>query len=151
MWPGRGACAAGCESLPHRTIQCRPANDGQSAFGAPLIHALAQHGYTQDRNVMFERRGAEGRLERLPGLLEELVASKVDAIFALGYPATLAAKRGAKIPIVSILAGDPVATGLADSLARPGGNLTGGSRTLRRSLRPNEWSFLKSLYQERAA
>ena len=98
-----------------------------SPFGAPLIRGLAQHGYTQGRNVAFERRGAEGRLDRLPRLVEELVASKVDVIVTIGYPPTLAAKQSTTIPVVAIAAGDPVATGLVESLARPGGNLTGFS------------------------
>jgi putative ABC transport system substrate-binding protein len=76
---------------------------------------------------VFERRAAEGRLERLPGLVQELVASKVDVIFALGYPPTLAAKNGTTLPVVSIGAEDPVATGLIAELARPGGNVTGVS------------------------
>src|SRR5262249_26279029 len=96
-----------------------------SPFGAPLIRGLAKHGYTQGRNVVFERRGAGGHVERLPGLVQELVASQVDVIFVTGYPAALAAKQGTTIPVVGFGAGDPVAAGLVDSLARPGGNLTG--------------------------
>ena len=98
-----------------------------SPFGAPLIRGLAQHGYTLGRNIVFERRGAEGRLERLPRLVAELVASKVDVIVTFGYPPALAAKQGTTIPVVSFGAGDPVATGLVDGLARPGGNVTGVS------------------------
>jgi ABC-type uncharacterized transport system substrate-binding protein len=98
-----------------------------SPFGVPLIRGLAQHGYTQGRNVVFERRGAEGHLDRLPRLVDELAASKVDVIVTTGYPPALAAKQGTTIPVVAILTGDPVATGLVDSLARPGGNLTGVS------------------------
>ena len=62
---------------------------------------------------------------RLPRLVEELVASKVDIIVTLGYPTALAAKQGTILPVVVYGAGDPVGTGLAASLARPGGNLTG--------------------------
>ena len=96
-----------------------------SPFGAPLIRGLVQQGYTPGRNAAFERRAAEGRLDRLPRLVEELVASKVDVIVTFGYPPALAAKQGTTIPVVSFGAGDPVATGLVESLARPGGNLTG--------------------------
>jgi len=103
-----------------------PPGDG-SPFVAPFIQGLAKHGYTQGRNLAFERRGAEGRLERLPGLVNELVAGGADVIVAFGYPATLAAKQGATVPVVAFAAGDPVATGLVESLARPGGNLTGVS------------------------
>jgi putative tryptophan/tyrosine transport system substrate-binding protein len=93
-----------------------PITDNSPA-GAAIIRGLAQHGYTQGRNLVFERRGAEGRLDRLPRLVEELVASKVDVIVANGYPPALAAKQGTTLPIVAINAGDPVGTGLVDSLA----------------------------------
>jgi putative tryptophan/tyrosine transport system substrate-binding protein len=78
----------------------------------------------QGCNMVFERRGAEGRVEHLPRLLDELVASKEDVILALGYPAALAAKNGTSLPVVVVFVGDPVATGLVDNLARPGGRLT---------------------------
>ncbi len=96
-----------------------------SPFGAPLIRGLARRGYALDRNLAFERRGAEGHMDRLPQLVAELVASKVDVIIALGYPPALAAKQGTTLPVVAFSAGDPVGTGLVDSLARPGGHLTG--------------------------
>jgi putative ABC transport system substrate-binding protein len=90
-----------------------------------MIRGLEKRGYAVGRNLVLERRGAEGRLELLPRLLEELVASKVDVIYAVSYPAALVAKNGTTLPVVVVSAGDPVATGLADSLARPGGHLTG--------------------------
>src|SRR5713226_1162662 len=96
-----------------------------SPFGAALIRGLAQHGYALDKNLTFERRGAEAQMDRLPRLLDELVASKVDIIVTLGYPSAVAAKQGTSVPVVVFGAGDPVGTGLVASLARPGGNLTG--------------------------
>ena len=96
----------------------------KSPLGAPLIRGLAKHGYVLDKNIAFERRGAEGQLDRLPQLVSELVASKVDVIVTAGYPPALAAKQGTNLPVVAIFAGDPVGTGLVDSLARPGGHLT---------------------------
>src|ERR1700693_3464715 len=96
-----------------------------SPFGAALIRGLAQHGYELTRNLAFERRGAEAHMDRLPRLVEELVASKVDVIVTLGYPPAVAAKQGTTVPVVVYGAGDPVGTGLVASLARPGGNLTG--------------------------
>src|ERR1700726_872866 len=97
----------------------------KSPFGAALIRGLARHGYELDKNLMIERRGAEMQLDRLPGLVNELVTSKADCIVAFGYPCALAAKQGTTLPIVSFTTGDPVGTGLVDSLARPGGNITG--------------------------
>jgi putative ABC transport system substrate-binding protein len=113
----------------HRVGLLTPAapSADNSPFGVPLVRGLAQHGYVQGRNIVFERRGAEGRLERLPRLVAELVASNVDVIVTFGFPPALAAKQGTTIPVVAFAAGDPVATGLIDSLARLGGNLTGFS------------------------
>jgi ABC-type uncharacterized transport system substrate-binding protein len=96
-----------------------------SPSGAALIRGLAQRGYALDKDFTFERRAAEAQMDRLPRLVEELVASKVDILVTLGYPSALAAKQGTILPVVVYGAGDPVGTGLAASLARPGGNLTG--------------------------
>jgi putative tryptophan/tyrosine transport system substrate-binding protein len=96
-----------------------------SPFGTALIHGLVQRGYAPGKNLAFESRGAEMHNDRLVRLVEELVASKVDAIVTFGYPSALAAKQGTTLPVVVFSAGDPVGTGLADSLARPGGHLTG--------------------------
>src|SRR5712691_8955600 len=72
-----------------------------SYFGAAIIRGFATHGYTLGRNLTFERRGAQAHIDRLPRLVEELVASKVAVILTLSYPATVAAKRGTTtIPIV---------------------------------------------------
>ena len=125
VWPR--AVAAQNPSKVYRVgslITGAPVADN-SPLGAALIRGLAQHGYALDKNLTFERRGAEMQMDRLPRLVDELVASKVDVIVALGYPAALAAKQGTTLPVVSFTTGDPVDTGLVDSLARPGGNITG--------------------------
>jgi putative tryptophan/tyrosine transport system substrate-binding protein len=75
--------------------------------------------------VALERRGADGHPDRLPPLVHDLVASPVAVIITIGYPSALAAKQGTTLPVVAINAGDPVSTGLVESLARPGGHLTG--------------------------
>jgi putative ABC transport system substrate-binding protein len=118
-----------------------------SPFGTPFVRGLAQHGYTQGQNLMLERRGAEGRIDRLPRLVEGLAASKVDAIVTISYPAALAAKQGTSIPIVAFGTGDPVGTGLIKSLARPGGNLTGIS-DLAADLAPKRMELLKQIAPE---
>jgi putative ABC transport system substrate-binding protein len=109
---------------------------GLVAVGAPdtmilgpgVVRDFAQRGYVVDQNLVFERRAAQGKLDRLPGFIDELVASRVDVIITNGYPAALAAKqRAGATPIVVALSGDPVATGLVASLAHPGGNITGVS------------------------
>jgi putative tryptophan/tyrosine transport system substrate-binding protein len=91
--------------------------DNKSPFEAPLIRGLARHGYELDRNLAFERGG--------PQRVAEVVASKVDLIIAVGYRSAAIAKQEVTLPVVIFSAGDPVETGLADSLARPGGHLTG--------------------------
>lgn len=95
----------------------------------PLLEAFRQGlrelGYDEGRNISIEYRWAEGRDERLPGLAADLVGLKVDVIVA-GVGAVEAAKHATTtIPIVMPVVSDPVRLGLAASLARPGGNVTG--------------------------
>ena len=93
----------------------------------PLRDSLRALGYVEGRNIAYEARFAEGRMERLAGFGAELARLKVDAIVAIGFRAALAAKQAtASIPIVTApVAGDLVAAGLIASAARPGGNVTG--------------------------
>jgi putative ABC transport system substrate-binding protein len=87
---------------------------------------LRDLGYVESRNVVIEYRGDEGKLERLPAYVTELVALKVDVIVVGGTLHTLAAKQATTtLPIVFTSVGDPVASGLVTSLGRPGGNATG--------------------------
>jgi putative ABC transport system substrate-binding protein len=89
---------------------------------------LRELGWVEGQNVSIEFRFADGRFDRLPDLAAELVRLKVDLIVAVPTPAALAAKNATgTIPIVMISVSDPVGIGLAASLARPGGNITGGS------------------------
>jgi putative tryptophan/tyrosine transport system substrate-binding protein len=83
-------------------------------------------GYVEGKNIAIESRYADNKLDRLPALADELVRLKVDVLVAGGTSDALAAKNTTKtIPIVFYNVGDPVAAGLVDSLARPGGNITG--------------------------
>jgi putative ABC transport system substrate-binding protein len=87
---------------------------------------LRELGWTPGRNIRLEYRWADGRHERLDSLGRDLVRLNPTVIFAASGPAAAAAKRiTTTIPIVFETLGDPVAAGLVDSLARPGGNLTG--------------------------
>jgi putative tryptophan/tyrosine transport system substrate-binding protein len=97
---------------------------------APRVQAfqmgLRELGYIDGRNIVIEYRWAEGRDDRLAGFAAELVRLKVNAIVTQGTVPTMAAKKAsASVPIIMATAGDPVATGLVASLARPGGNITG--------------------------
>jgi putative ABC transport system substrate-binding protein len=97
-------------------------------LGSDLAGDFSRRGYVVGNNVLFDRRAAEGKPDRLPGLIDELVAQHVDVIITQGYTAAAAAKERAGItPVVVTLSGDPVATGLAESLSHPGGNITGVS------------------------
>jgi len=94
----------------------------------PFLTELARLGYVEGNNLIVERRFAEGRLERLPALAAEIIAFQPDLIFAPPAPAAAAAKAlTTTIPIVFCFVNEPVALGFAQSLARPGGNLTGVS------------------------
>jgi putative ABC transport system substrate-binding protein len=85
-------------------------------------------GYTEGTNVAISYRWAEGNYARLSELAAELVRSNVDVIVTHGTPAILAAKHATvTVPIVMAIIGDPVASGIVASLARPGGNITGSS------------------------
>ena len=87
---------------------------------------LQRLGYVEGRNMVIEYRSADGDFERLPALVAELVALKVDVIAVRATQAALAAKKGAgTIPIVMVGVDDPVSLGLVASLGRPGGNVTG--------------------------
>jgi putative tryptophan/tyrosine transport system substrate-binding protein len=95
----------------------------------PVHQGLSETGFMEGQNIVTEYRWAEGQYDRLPALAADLVSRKVDLIVTSGgTPAALAAKNATStIPIVFAGAGDPVGFGLVDSLARPGGNLTGFS------------------------
>src|SRR6516165_6914903 len=94
----------------------------------PFLGELAKLGYVEGQNLIVERRYADGNLARLPALAAEIIALQPDLIFAPPAPATAAVKAlTTTIPIVFCFVSDPVALGFAQSLAHPGGNLTGMS------------------------
>jgi putative ABC transport system substrate-binding protein len=93
---------------------------------APFSQGLRELGYIEGRNVILETRYAEGRVERFPALAAELVKLKVDVLVATSTPGALAAKQATStIPIVMAAVGEPVEVKLVESLAHPGGNITG--------------------------
>ncbi len=95
-------------------------------FPRAFRQGLHELGYVEGQNIAIEFRWAEGQYDRLPGLAAELVRLKVNVIVAAGLPATQAAKQATEtIPIIMMNVGDPVASGIVASLARPGGNITG--------------------------
>lgn len=107
-----------------------------TASGDPAFQAFEQGlrelGYVDGKNIFIERRYGEGRLDRMPGFVTDLVDQKVDVIVAVNNVVIRAAKEATKtIPIVMISSVDPVAAGYAESFAHPGGNITGVAWLLR--------------------
>ena len=99
-------------------------NSGQEV----IVRMLRDLGYVESKNIAFEYRYANNQLDRFPALADELVRLKVDVLLTPGTPGALAFKNATKtIPILFLDVTDPVAAGLVDSLARPGGNITGFS------------------------
>jgi putative tryptophan/tyrosine transport system substrate-binding protein len=107
-----------------------PNNPGP--LGEAFRQGLRDLGYIDGKNILIEARYLEGRLDRIPSLVTELVQLKIDVLVSTTSPAIRAAKQATQtIPIVMIITEDPVATGLVKSLARPGGNITGLTRMTR--------------------
>ena len=122
---------------------------GSAADPGPFVEALQQgmreHGYVVGKDFIVEYRGAEGRQARVPELVAELVQAKVDVLVTPTPIAVRAAKQATDtIPIVMVTSIDPVASGIIDSLAKPGGNVT-GLFTLTRDLSAKRLEFLKEV------
>jgi putative ABC transport system substrate-binding protein len=102
------------------------AASGTIVLDPQWLREFRKLGYVEGKNITFEYRFADNKLDRLPALAEELVGLNVDVIVTRGTPETLALKKATKtIPIVFFSVTDPIGAGLVDSLARPGGNITG--------------------------
>jgi putative tryptophan/tyrosine transport system substrate-binding protein len=124
----QGEAHAQDASKVYRVGLLTPGLPGAGLLGPELVQDFVRRGYVLDKTIAFVPRSAQGNVARLPALVDELVASHVDGIITASYPAAIAAKEHAGgIPIVVTQSGDPVATQLVDSLARPGGNITGVS------------------------
>jgi len=102
------------------------APDEQEHLARALEEGLRELGYVEGRNIVFERRFAGGKQERLPDLAAELARLNVDVIVTGSNPVIAAVKQAtATIPVVMTVSRDPVGSGFIASLARPGGNITG--------------------------
>ena len=122
-WP----LAANAQQLARRIgiLETIPPQANAANFDA-LRKGLRELGYDEGRSLIIEYRSADGRAERFPALAAELVRLNVDVIVTRGTPSALAARNATRTtPIVMASVGDVIGTGLAVSLARPGGNVTG--------------------------
>jgi ABC-type uncharacterized transport system substrate-binding protein len=103
-----------------------PAPATSSARFELLRREFRKLGYVEGKNIAFEFRSTDNKIDRLPAAADELVRLKVDVLIAPGTPTALAAKNATRtIPIVFAAVADPISAGLIDSLPRPGGNITG--------------------------
>jgi putative tryptophan/tyrosine transport system substrate-binding protein len=113
--------------------------------GEAFRQRLRELGYVEGKNILVEYRYTEGRTGSIPSFVAELVELKVDVLVITAPSAIRAAKQAIKtIPIVIVTTQDPVATGLVDSLAHPGGNITGVTR-LTRELSGKRLELLKEV------
>jgi putative ABC transport system substrate-binding protein len=120
-------------------------NWGPGPVFEALKNDLARLGYVEGKNIIFEARFPEGRLERLPGFAAELVSLGVDVIATYGGPPTNAARKASStIPIVAAIVADPVSIGFATTLEHPGGNITGITSN-DPSLGTQQWEIFKQV------
>jgi putative ABC transport system substrate-binding protein len=111
-----------------------------------FVQALRTLGYLQGQNLVLEHRSAEGKFERFPEIIRELVSSKVDVIVTVTNPMTLAAKEMTRtVPIVVAYSVSPVEHGLVQSLGRPGGNVTGLTMNVGSAIPGKQLQLLKEL------
>jgi putative tryptophan/tyrosine transport system substrate-binding protein len=121
----RGAIAQTSKIYRLGTLTVGPPIPSTAGTGALLVAGLAQRGYVLGQNLAYEARGAAGKIGQMPQLMQELKAANVDVVVTVSYPAAMAAKASGISTVIASGSGDPVATGLVESLARPGGNVTG--------------------------
>jgi putative ABC transport system substrate-binding protein len=118
-------CAAGAQQIPKIGIITLGVG-ASSPYLEAFRQGLREHGYIEGKNVVLEYRFAEGHADRLAGMAGDLVRLNVKVIITESAPAASAVSQATKkIPIVTAVVGNPVKMGLAASLARPGGNVTG--------------------------
>lgn len=135
--------AARAQQRPRKIPRIGIIDDG--AIWSPFRDGLREAGYIEGQTVAFETRAADGNPDRLAAAAAELVQLPVDLIATYGTPASRAAKAATStIPIVMISVGDPVGAGLVQSLAHPGGNVTGNT-ILSPELAPKRLQLIKEI------
>ena len=123
LWPFAAQSQSKQAIIGYLTAEAASA---QGPWMTVFVRRLQELGWSEGSTLKIEYRWAEGNVERLNELAAELVRFKVDVIVTTATPPTIASKRATSvIPIVFVASGDPVGAGLVESLARPGGNVTG--------------------------
>src|SRR5689334_6911835 len=107
------------------TLTVGPPIPPTEGSGKMLVEGLAKRGYRLGENLAYETRGAAGKIPQMPNLVQELKAANVDVVVTTGYPSAAAAKASGIATVIASGSGDPVVTGLVQSLAHPGGSVTG--------------------------
>jgi len=125
-WPLAARAQQAAAKIPRIGFLGNSTAELEANLVGPFRDGLRALGYEEGRNIAIEYRWAEGKYERFPAPIAELIALNVQVIVTAGTPASLAVKNATRtVPLVMVAVGDPVATGLVASLARPGGNVTG--------------------------
>jgi putative tryptophan/tyrosine transport system substrate-binding protein len=107
------------------TLTVGPPIPPTAGTGKILVDGLAKRGFTLGQNLLYEARGAAGKMGQMPNLVQELKAADVDVVVTTGYPSAAAAKASGIPTVIASGSGDPVVIGLVASLAHPGGSVTG--------------------------
>jgi len=107
------------------TLTVGPPIPATAGTGKILVDGLAKRGFDLGHNLAYEARGAAGKIGQMSNLMHELRTANVDVVVTVGYPSAAAAKASGVATVIASGSGDPVVTGLVESLAHPGGNVTG--------------------------
>jgi len=132
-------------SIGYLTLASKPDNEASTFFQSAemtdlLLRELRKAGYEEGKNLKFERRYADGEVDRLPVLAAELVELKPDLIITVSTPATQAAQKvTSEVPIVFMMGSDPVKGGFVASMGRPGGNITGFNWVTPSAVKQLQW------------
>jgi putative ABC transport system substrate-binding protein len=142
--PEDGAAQSAAKTYRLASLSGNMPLSANSPNAKALLNAMAERGYALGKNLAYDARGASGELAKIPQLIEDFKASGVDVLVTVGYPAARAAKAAGIATVIAYGSGDPVATGLVNSLAQPGGTVTGISDDAA-LLSTKRLSLLKSL------
>lgn len=113
-------------ATPRIAVYVPGSRETHGSFVGAFQQGMREFGYAEGRNVVYDLRWAEGRVEKAPELIRDILQQKPNVIVTMGSPIAQAAKSATStVPIVMASAGDPVGQGLVASLSRPGGNITG--------------------------